>query len=126
MTESFSPGAMAAWGFDEAALRELRLPPNYPDHPLMRRDWYAYLRSVEEVDRKVGRILAELEAEGVLQRPIPPDLTRRNITISAGPVPTTPGVRLRVGETLLEVVLLPITYPAIAWVKRREPSYNAG
>ncbi|GAA4107641.1 MOSC domain-containing protein [Nocardioides fonticola] len=44
------------------------------------------------------------EAEGALQRPIPPDLTRRNITISSGAVPTTPGVRLRVGETLLEVV----------------------
>ncbi len=53
--------------FDEQALRDIKLPPNYPDHPLMRRDWYAYLRSVEEVDRKVGRILAELEAEGVLQ-----------------------------------------------------------
>jgi uncharacterized integral membrane protein (TIGR00697 family) len=26
-------------------------------------------------------------------------------------------------KTLLEVVLLPITYPTIAWVKRREPSY---
>ena len=53
--------------FDEQAVRDIKLPPNYPDHPLMRRDWYAYLRSVEEVDRKVGRILAELEAEGVLQ-----------------------------------------------------------
>ena len=44
------------------------------------------------------------EAEGVLERPVPPDLTRRNVTISSGPVPTTPGVRMRVGETLLEVV----------------------
>ena len=26
-------------------------------------------------------------------------------------------------KTLLEVVLLPITYPTIAWVKRREPTY---
>jgi hypothetical protein len=26
-------------------------------------------------------------------------------------------------KTLLEVVLLPITYPTIAAVKRREPSY---
>lgn len=44
------------------------------------------------------------EAEGALERPVPPDLTRRNVTISSGPVPTTPGVRMRVGETLLEVV----------------------
>lgn len=28
-------------------------------------------------------------------------------------------------KTLLEVVLLPVTYPLIAWVKRREPSYAA-
>ncbi|MEY3277958.1 MAG: hypothetical protein RLZZ426_444 [Actinomycetota bacterium] len=27
-------------------------------------------------------------------------------------------------KTLLEVVLLPITYPVIAWVKRHEPSYK--
>lgn len=26
-------------------------------------------------------------------------------------------------KTLLEVVLLPVTYPTIAWVKRREPTY---
>lgn len=27
-------------------------------------------------------------------------------------------------KTLVEVVLLPVTYPVIAWVKRREPSYD--
>jgi len=38
-----------------------------------------------------------------LGRPIPPASTRRNVTIS-GPVPRGPGVRLKVGEVLLEVV----------------------
>lgn len=52
--------------FDAAHLAELRLPPNYPDHPLVRRDWYAYLRSVETVDQRVGAILEQLRAEGVL------------------------------------------------------------
>ncbi len=28
-------------------------------------------------------------------------------------------------KTLLEVVLLPITYPVIGWIKRREPSYES-
>ena len=28
-------------------------------------------------------------------------------------------------KTLLEVVLLPVTYPVIGWIKRREPSYGA-
>lgn len=52
--------------FDAAHLAELRLPPNYPYHPLVRRDWYAYLRSVETVDQRVGAILEQLRAEGVL------------------------------------------------------------
>jgi len=56
--------------YDEKSLAELRLPPNYPDHPLVRRDWYAYLRSVEMVDRRVGDILEQLRAEGVLDHTI--------------------------------------------------------
>jgi N-sulfoglucosamine sulfohydrolase len=52
--------------FETARLAELSLPPNYPDHPLVRRDWYAYLRSVETVDQRVGAILDQLRAEGVL------------------------------------------------------------
>jgi hypothetical protein len=27
-------------------------------------------------------------------------------------------------KTLLEVALLPITYPVIRWVKKHEPTYN--
>jgi N-sulfoglucosamine sulfohydrolase len=52
--------------FDDELLRAIDLPEIYPDHPLVRRDWYAYLRSVEVVDRRVGEILDTLEAEGVL------------------------------------------------------------
>lgn len=43
-------------------------------------------------------------AEADLGRPIAAELTRRNITVDAGEVPTTPGMRLRVGDALLEVV----------------------
>ncbi len=56
--------------FDEEKLRTIELPPNYPDHPLMRRDWYAYQRSVEVVDQRVGAILDQLKAEGVLENTI--------------------------------------------------------
>ena len=56
--------------FDEQRLQALRIPENYPDHPLTRRDWYAYLRSVEQVDRHVGQIIEQLEAEGVLENTI--------------------------------------------------------
>jgi uncharacterized sulfatase len=54
--------------FDDAKLRAIELPPNYPDTPLMRRDWYAYQRSVEVVDERVGVILDQLKAEGVLDQ----------------------------------------------------------
>lgn len=56
--------------YDEAELHALKLPSNYPDHPLMRRDWYAYLRSVEVVDHRVGVILDQLKSEGVLENTI--------------------------------------------------------
>lgn len=36
--------------------------------------------------------------------PVEPAATRRNITVSAGPVPTAPGTRLSVGVVQLEVV----------------------
>ena len=44
------------------------------------------------------------EAEERFGREVPAHLTRRNLTISHGEVPRTPGERLRVGEVLLEVV----------------------
>ena len=56
--------------YDEAKLKAIQIPPNYPDHPLVRRDWYAYQRSVEVVDQHVGVILDQLKAEGVLDNTI--------------------------------------------------------
>jgi MOSC domain-containing protein YiiM len=45
-------------------------------------------------------------AEGTarLGSPIRPEGTRRNVTLSHGRVPTTPGTRVRLGGALLEVV----------------------
>ena len=56
--------------FDEVKLSAIKLPANYPEHPLMRRDWYAYQRSVEVVDQRVGAIMDQLKAEGVLDKTI--------------------------------------------------------
>lgn len=36
--------------------------------------------------------------------PVPEELTRRNLTLDHGAVPTTPGARLVVGDVVLEVV----------------------
>lgn len=52
--------------YDPALMEQMRIPSIYPDHPLVRRDWYAYLRSVEMVDKRVGDILQQLSDEGVL------------------------------------------------------------
>jgi len=43
-------------------------------------------------------------AAEVLGRPIDPGLTRRNITVDHGPLPTRPGERIRIGGVELEVV----------------------
>lgn len=43
-------------------------------------------------------------AAEVLGRPIDPGLTRRNVTVTQGPLPTRPGERLRIGDVELEVV----------------------
>ena len=44
------------------------------------------------------------KAAEILGRPVPPELTRRNVTISGKSVPTQPGTRLRIGPVLLEAV----------------------
>ena len=44
------------------------------------------------------------EAEAAFGRPIDPLLTRRNVTISHGTIPRTPGHRWRLGDIELEVV----------------------
>jgi MOSC domain-containing protein YiiM len=43
-------------------------------------------------------------AAATLGRPVDPGLTRRNVTLSHGDVPTAPGTRLRIGDALLEAV----------------------
>jgi len=49
--------------------------------------------------------LPDLEAAATdLGRPVDTGLTRRNVTISGGDIPTKPGTRVRVGEVELEVV----------------------
>ncbi len=44
---------------------EVTPPPYYPDHPLVRQEWARYLNSVSGMDRRVGRILEQLESDGL-------------------------------------------------------------
>lgn len=48
----------------------VNIPSYYPDHDITRRDWALYLETVQYVDKKVGNLFKELEAEGVLDNTI--------------------------------------------------------
>lgn len=44
---------------------KVEIPPYEPDHPVTRADHAAYLDAAAELDRKVGLVLARLEADGL-------------------------------------------------------------
>lgn len=44
---------------------KVAVPPYYPDHPVVRKDWAAYLDAGMELDRKTGLILKQLAADGL-------------------------------------------------------------
>ncbi|CUR55839.1 MOSC domain containing protein [metagenome] len=44
------------------------------------------------------------DAAAALGHPVPPELTRRNVTISHGAVPTVPGTSITIGAVELQVV----------------------
>ncbi|MDD4872257.1 MAG: sulfatase [Kiritimatiellae bacterium] len=44
---------------------KVEIPPYYPDHPVTREDWAAYLDSATKLDRKIGMVLKQLETDGL-------------------------------------------------------------
>lgn len=55
-------------GFNGAAIADpakVEVPPYYPEDPVIRQDWARYLDAASELDRKVGKILARLERDGL-------------------------------------------------------------
>lgn len=48
----------------------VEVPPYYPDHPVTRRDWADYLECAQNLDRKVGAVLARLEEDGLAENTI--------------------------------------------------------
>ena len=45
-------------------------PPYYPDHPLVREEWARYLNSISGMDKTIGKILRQLEADGLADNTI--------------------------------------------------------
>lgn len=60
------------------------LPPYYPRHPVLTRDWAAYLDSVRFTDAHVGQVLARLEREGILARTLVIFMTDHGISHARG------------------------------------------
>ena len=49
---------------------KVTLPPYYPDHPVLRRDWATYLKSWIKTDRQIGQILQRLRQQEILDQTI--------------------------------------------------------
>lgn len=62
----------------------VKLPPYYPSHPDIVRDWAAYLDSVRMTDAMVGEVLARLEAEGVRDNTLVLFMTDHGISHARG------------------------------------------
>ena len=44
---------------------KVELPPIYPDHPIARADWAGYLDAATALDIKIGKVLEQLEKDGL-------------------------------------------------------------
>lgn len=54
------------WHPQVATPENVTPPPYYPDHPIVREEWARYLNSCSGMDVRIGWILEQLKADGVL------------------------------------------------------------
>ncbi len=59
---------------------DVKLPPYYPDHPVLREDWAKYLNSVIKTDLEVGEVLKRLEDEKLTDNTVVVFLTDHGIS----------------------------------------------
>lgn len=66
--QATEPGTHRKWNRDPQNPideKDVELPPYYPDVPMMRRDWANGLEQAQISDRKVGKLLDQLERDGL-------------------------------------------------------------
>lgn len=63
---------------------KVTLPPYYPRDPVLLRDWAAYLDSVRFTDEHVGKVIARLEKEGILDQTLVIFITDHGISHARG------------------------------------------
>ena len=59
---SWKPGQSLEYRVDPA---KAELPPYYPDDPIVRKDWAAYLDTIDYLDTRLATVLRRLEDEGL-------------------------------------------------------------
>ncbi|MEM9280459.1 MAG: sulfatase [Verrucomicrobiota bacterium] len=69
---------------DRTSESAVTLPPYYPDHPDIVRDWAAYLDSVRVTDHMIGEVIAQLEEEGLLENTLVIFMTDHGISHARG------------------------------------------
>ncbi|MBX3180357.1 MAG: sulfatase-like hydrolase/transferase [Candidatus Hydrogenedentes bacterium] len=72
------------WRGGKIEHNDFTLPPYYPDDPLMREDWAAYLASWERVDREVGAVVQSLKDAGVYENTLIVFITDHGISHARG------------------------------------------
>lgn len=77
-------GAAAKKLGSRTPLNAVTLPPYYPSHPDIVRDWAAYLDSVRMTDVMVGEVIARLEKEGVRDNTLVLFMTDHGISHARG------------------------------------------
>jgi arylsulfatase A-like enzyme len=63
---------------------EVRLPPYYPQDPVLLEDWAAYLDACRFTDQHVGKVLKRLEREGLLDQTLVIFMTDHGISHARG------------------------------------------
>lgn len=63
---------------------DVTLPPYYPRHPVLLRDWAAYLDAVRFTDEHVGKVVARLEDEEILDQTLVIFMTDHGISHARG------------------------------------------
>ena len=53
-----------------ATAENVRPPPYYPDHPIVREEWARYLNSVSGMDKTIGKVLRQLRKDGLAENTI--------------------------------------------------------
>lgn len=63
---------------------DVKLPAHYPDDPVLRKDWAAYLDSVRYTDYEVGLVLKRLKEEGLYEKTVIVFMTDHGISHARG------------------------------------------